>query len=441
MLSYKDRVASFRLSRFYEDSRILLDASDRCVISEVADKGARSLERNYQPGFGIFPSADPNSNYYSQVWTRDLAHAGGNYFATVSSRALKDSLDTIFRHQRKDGSLPSRVEREYEIVRLIPVLRCWSKPIFNLIERKIKRNFERPVYEGQDGAGGEDTVPAAIIGMGELFVASPAARQFVQSRFYQMEQAIDFFRTKTDRKDGLAIMTRSNPDWADTITRKGKLGGINVWWARALRLMEYIARDLGRVEDARRYRKEFRRVKKSVLGKLYDQRGGYFRAEENDARLDTVASIFGALYLLGPGEAVHVEEALKKRVERPTGLQNFAPPYPKQSIFWIHRLMGQSRYHNKNVWPWVTCENIQVMIKIALQHPNEETRFRYKGNAINSLFQMAELFGRAGGVGEVFDPDLPKLAATWIYTPPKDFMGSMAAYQGAYLQLRKLGWV
>src|SRR5258708_1536118 len=132
---------------------------DKKLIDETFEEGKRHLDKNYLAGFGIFPSADPDSNYFNQMWARDSAHAGGNYFARENPEAAIDSLATLLKHQRADGSIPSRVEREYQAVKFTPGLRKYSKQIFNFVEGRMKGRTERPVHEGMDFAGGEDTVP------------------------------------------------------------------------------------------------------------------------------------------------------------------------------------------------------------------------------------------------------------------------------------------
>ena len=107
----------------------------------------------------------------------------------------------------------------------------------------------------------------------------------------------------------------------------------------------------------------------------------------------------------------------------------------------MHRLMGQWLYHNKFVWPWVTCQNIQVKIKIAREHENPAIRHEYQREAVEDLVMIAQLFKKGGGAYEVFEPDEPKPGRTAFYKPPQNFMGSMAAYQGAYAQLKELGWI
>jgi glycogen debranching enzyme len=420
---------------------VLLAETDKELILKFSSSAESQLAKNYQPGFGVFPSANPDENFYEQLWTRDFSHAASNYLAEARPEALKDSLATIFSHQRRDGALPLRVERQYMILKLIPGLRRLAKPVFNIIEKGIRGRQERPVYEGQDFSSAEDTVPSAIIAAGEFFINSPGGREFVEQNFDKIKKAVEYFKTKVDQNDGLASVKSMNADWADSINRGGKLGGINVLWARSLRLMSFMASRLGRKEEATAYRDQFRLTKKSIMEKLYDVSGAYFRAEEGQDRVDTAASVLGSLYLLDSTECVRVQESLNNRVSTNSGLKNFDPPYPASQIMWPHKLIGHEGYHNKYVWPWVTCENIRVKIKIALEHPEKTVRMQYKTEAVSDLLNIARLFDNAGGAYEIFQPDTRKPAITRWYKPPRNFMGNLVAYEGAYLQLKKLGWV
>jgi glycogen debranching enzyme len=450
---------NFQESPKLSSAPIDISEAESKLISEAVASTREHLEHHYYPGFGIFPSESTQGNFYNQVYARDLSYAAGNYFAETNPSALEDSLNTIFKYQRPNGMLPLRVEREYQQLKLWPGLRYLAKPLFNFFEVKIRGKEENPVYEGGDfgASGSEDTVPAILIATGEFFIISEKGREFAKNNFNRLKGAADFFQGKIDQTDGLAITTRSNADWADSLNRNGKLGFINVSWARALMLMGIMSKQLGHEDDAQKYEEEFNRVRDSIMKKIYNSEDGYFRAKAGEDRLDTVASVFGALYLLSPVEAVKVEETLKKRVGRSSGLQNFDPLYNSDEIFWGHRFlgrlttiknlfsgkkkMGMDTYHNKFVWPWVTCQNIQVKIKIALGHQDESVRNQYKKEAIEDLLKMSELFKKLEGFYELVDPEKPELANIAFYDASKNFMGSLAAYQGAYMQLKESNWI
>jgi len=425
---------------------VQVSSADKALVTETATAIETKIDKHYEPGFGVSPS-ESGGNFDHQLWARDFSHAAGTHFAATHPEAAKDSLSTILRNQREDGALPYKTEQLYGMLQIIPGAgKFLAKNLFDLFEGKIKKRKERPVYEGQDLNGAEDTVPAVILATGDFFLASEMGREFVAENFDQLKKAMEFFRKKIDPEDSLVNVARYGPDWTESIKRKGKLGTINVWWARSLRVMQKMAKELGRTEDAEAFGAEYEKVKGNVMDKIYDKKEGYFRAKAGEDRLDTGACVFGAMYLLSPEEAVRVEENLSKRVKHSSGLVNFDPPYGNNEIQAIPRLAGNGGYHNEYVWPWLTCENIQVKIKIALKHPDEAVRERYKKEAVEDLINISKLFQEMGGAYETVKPDEPEPAVAkrlglTVFTPAKNFMGSMAAYQSANRRLTELGWI
>ena len=425
--------------RYSDRTPVALGVTEKEVVEKIAEEGVKNLGKSYQPRFGIVPSADHKENFYEQVWTRDFAQATLNYFAVQNHDAVMDSLETVFRHQREDGAIPYKTERRYALVQLVsPYL---AKRLFKL----VRGEKERPLYEGEDFSSAEDTIPMAIMAAGEFVLASPGGKRFAREDFAKFEKAIEFFGKKVDPRDGLAVMRNTNADWCDSLDRGGKLGGINVLWVRALRLMGSVAQLLGETDKAAVYREEASRVKKGVMEKFYDREGAYFREEEGVDRLYTTACVTGSLYLLDPEECVRVQETLKRRVKVPSGLKNFDPPFPENrqvKVFGIPVIRWfNNGYHNESVWPWLNCQNIQVKIKIALNHSDEAVRKQYKKEAVEDLADMAEMFQEAGGAYEIFHPETRKPRNRIFYKPPRNLMGGLAAYQSAYNKMKKLGWI
>jgi len=309
------------------------------------------------------------------------------------------------------------------------------------------------LYEGEDGGNAEDTIPATVASLGELFLSSEKGRQFVKAHFDQIEKAMAQFIARTDPEDGLEHSKKSNPDWSDSLLKGDKkLGTINVWYCRSLRMMQLMAEGSDNPERSAYYRELEHKAKESVLGtpekpgKLYNWEGHYFRTGEGEDRVDAAASVFGSLYLLPPTEAAHVQETCKAHLMSPSGLKNFYPAYPKERIFPALRRIGMGGYHNEKVWPWITSQNIQVKIKIAREHPDEQVREQYKQEAVADLTDQAKLFEEAGGAWEVFDPDTRRKATGLkilgrSYKSPQYLMGNMAAFASAHGQLKELGWI
>ncbi|MBI5732358.1 hypothetical protein HY967_00135 [Candidatus Jorgensenbacteria bacterium] len=432
-----ERVNELRMVERFAGEKVNVDPEKTALLKEKAEDAGARLDQCYKLGFGVCPSADPEDNFYDELWTRDLAHAGGNFFASHNPAALIDSLKTTFIHQRADGALPYRVERKRHVLQLIPGIKLLKKLGIDFITRKK----ERAVYEGQDFCKAVDTVPATIVALGELFINSEEGREFARENFDKLKKAIGYVEQKIDPSDHLLVAEGPNPDWADSLKRGGKLGTVNVWYARALRMMEFMSNSLGVSEDAKNYKNKFRQTKESIMYKLYDSEHGYFKTATDESRIDTTASVFGSLYLLNSVEAVRVQKTLDKYVRKKSGLQNFYPPYPRRQIFMPHRLIGLDGYHNEYVWPWVTAQNVQAKIKIALEHPDATVREQYKKESVLDMIDIADLFQKSGGAYEIYESDSRKPVRNKFYKPPKNIMGNLAAYHGTYSQLKKLGWI
>jgi GH15 family glucan-1,4-alpha-glucosidase len=206
--------------------------------------------------------------------------------------------------------------------------------------------------------------------------------------------------------------------------------------------MEFMSRQIGKTEEADIYKEMASKVNKSIREKLYDKETGCIKSAVDDDRIDTTASIYAGLYLLTPTEAEKMQQTFKEKVLTPSGfLMNHDRPYPSTQKQLPHKLIGHTGYHDKYAWPWVMCQNIQVKIRIALQHPDESVKEKYKKEAIEDLVVAAENFKENKGAYEILNPDTGKPASSRTYKPPKDFMASWASYLGAHNQAVKLGWI
>lgn len=412
------------------------------AIGAYAEKAERLIREHYEPGFGVSPSGSERENFYGQVWARDFAQAAVNYFAYAEPQAAIDSFATLLRNQREDGALPYRVEREYSAVRVVfPFPGSWriAKPLFTLFEKAIRGRKERAGYEG-DFNGAEDTTPALILAASAVFARSPEGREYIATHLPELRRALDAFRRKVDSSDGLAVVTLHNPDWTETIQRTGKLGFVNVLWIESLRRLADMERATGDCTNADLHEREHAHAKTSALEHLYDAEGAYFRAKLGEARLDAAASIFGAKYLLPPEVAAKVIRTLASRVGCSSGLANFDPKYPRSEVLWIPVLFGNAGYHNEFVWPWLTGEYVKLMALTASKLPAGPEQERMRADAVGELARMARMFEGAGGAYEVFLPDRPVPARSLFYHPPRNLLGSLAGYLGAYALFEQLGW-
>ena len=397
------------------------------------------LRAYYKPGFGIMTSLDPSENFYNQIWTRDFAHAAVTYFHEALPHAVEDSLKTLLSHQRRSGELPIRVEREYMLLKVVPGLRFLARPAFSLFQEALRGRSERPVFRGQDFNDALDTIPAFLVAAGSYFSSSKRGASFISARMNTLARACEYFYSMADQNSGLVRVAQGNMDWADSIVRGGELGVLNVLWVRGLELMTMMFAATGRIEEQRQCQTLFARAHASLMQRIYCRGDAYFRSRRGEDRLDTVASVLGSLFFLDATECARVQDTLRARVKVPSGFSNFDPPYPAEDVLWPHKLIGHAGYHNAYAWPWTTCLNIQVKTKIAREHPGAAVRERFRKEAIEDLFDTADLFETAGGAYEIFLPEARTPAITHWYHPPRNFLPNLAGFVGAYRALESLG--
>lgn len=401
-------------------------------ITDLSHRFRSHLAKHYKKGFGIMPTADPNEIFYNQVWVRDAMHASLNYYIDEFPESFEDTLVTILRHQQKDGALPSRVEREYLLLKLTPGLRWLAAPAFWLIEHAFRGRKERPVYTGEDFNGARDTVPLILIAA-HRYSRSLRGRAFTRNRYEQLSRAYRYFAHEYPIRGGLIELPRSTNDWADSILRGGKLGLMNVLWTQSLLAMHELALLYGDDETAQETATHFAKAN-AALRSLYEP-AGYMRASESDRRIDTVASITYSLFFLTAEEAVGVQEVLAQRVRRPAGLINFDPPYAAKDVYWPFTIIRHGGYHNTYAWPWVTLQNIAAKIGIAQGHHNEAVRTRYKEEARRDFSAISQLFIDSDGAYEIYFPDTGKPARTLFYKPPRFFLANLATWERVRMQL------
>ena len=232
-------------------------------------------------------------------------------------------------------------------------------------------------------------------------------------------------------------------DWADSISRGGKLATVNGIYLHALREMTYVAANCGMDEMAAKYADRYEHVRTSYLTTFWDDALGYIKAAADDNRIDAMANIYACLYHLGPAQCVRVQENLQKLVAPNLLLKNFNTPYPASMVALRYKVAGIPGYHNSYTWPWVTCENILAKLKIARNHPELQTRIRFFHEAQGDFVIVTENHTTNGDFYEVVDAETGKPVSSRffglkLYVSALGFMSSITTYIAAEEELEQV---
>ena len=159
-------------------------------------------------------------------------------------------------------------------------------------------------------------------------------------------------------------------DWVVT-PRSGKPVEIQALWFNALKIMEELARDLGKPEEQKRYRNiaaltqhTFNRVFwNDKTGCLYDVVNG--GAPDASIRPNQVFAVSLPHSMLMPERARAVVEVVEQELLTPYGLRSLSPKDPKyRPRYEGNAFERDSAYHQGTVWPWLLGPFISAYIKV-----------------------------------------------------------------------------
>ncbi|HSI21241.1 MAG TPA: amylo-alpha-1,6-glucosidase, partial [Verrucomicrobiae bacterium] len=393
-----------------------------------------------QTCIGMFTSADRNSQFVGEVWTRDAALACA-VFGRFDPQMAVETFTTILSHAQPSGRLPLRVEYVRHWANYVPPLRRLKRMGIDLITRPEAHAVYNNV---RFSLPARDSASALIVSCGELFDHSAEVRKFVEDNWTFLLRSLNREARFSDL-DGL-IKGRGLQDWADSLIRKGKLAYVNALYYQAVHAMSHMAAILKREDDAELLRDQAITLKHSYLRVFWDEEAGYVKAAEDDNRLDTAANIFASLYLLTPEQAVRAQEKIRLSTLSPCGLlRNFDRPYPASQVALRYRAGRISSYHNSSVWPWVTTLNIQAKLDIARKHSDPLVRQRFLKEAWADFDQVTALHAKNGGefYEVLHEQSGNPLHSRWLgitlYHSSPGFMASAATYILVGKGLQKFG--
>lgn len=368
---------------------------DLCTLScELVLKRVVGRFKNvpYLADQDLIFTAGPKSQFYEQIWTRDSSLSILNIMAHKYPFESFNTLNLIFEYQKKDGTLPIRIENNRHWLHYVPIVRE--------IDLIVKRKKPFPVYFNRlNSPEPRDDIPMAVLATQEVFQIICQNEGLLALRWEQLERAIK--KEESFQKDGLVSGVQFQ-DWVDSIHRKGKLSNINILFYRSLEAMASMAKIQGKTADAEKYLQKTKDYKEKIMATFWHP-DGYFKAGSRDSRFDSFANILGSLYLIDPDQAIKVQDNIIAKSMLHAGLlKNFDRPYQADIISKVVKLGKMEDYHNHYSWPWITCMNVIAKLKIAHDHSDDKIKERFKTEALADFIRVSQIIKEQGAC-EIID--------------------------------------
>jgi len=189
--------------------------------------------------------------------------------------------------------------------------------------------------------------------------------------------------------------------------RAGKPVEVNALWFNALKVMEALARRLGRRKEAASFRKLASRVRRSFNRKFWYVEGGYLYdviegPEGNDASLrpNQVVALSLPHSPLPLSRRRQALRAVERELLTPYGLRTLSPQDPR----YHGRYQGDwpsrdAAYHQGTAWPWLLGPFVMAYYRLYGQ--------RAKALEFLSAFEDHLKEAGVGTISEIFDGDPP----------------------------------
>ncbi len=276
------------------------------------------------------------AHHFVDLWARDSLFATFGANAVGLAEASKRTIETFLLHQRADGLIPYLILRSHHNLG-----KYFGRHVYF---KTPKAQFRSHLSYGTVPDGGILTIIAA-----KKYAESSRDRAFLKKNYEQLRKALRWYGKKFDM--GL-IREWFLCEWADAILKIGKTLYTNVLYFRATGDMVWIAKELKKERDAKKYMRWHKHLGECIHKEFWNgshfadwkdwKRQDYFAAHPN-----MMAIVFG---LATPKERDVILTKAKTQLWNGWTLRNTVPSYPWWRVPLLHHLVGLPDYHNGMVW-------------------------------------------------------------------------------------------
>ncbi len=316
--------------------------------------------------------------HFNAYWSRD------GFWALLGALALRDDdqarthLDTFIKVQMPSGELPVRIEFVGHALGHYHTRRMQPKALY-----RAGAVFSDPI----------DPTALFIVAAREYHLRCQD-REFCGRFEPGMERAVGWLM-RHDRDGDAIIESHYLAGWMDSILKKDKVFYINVAYCEGLRACAVLKQELGRHDDAERFRQAADRLAVRLnevfwngeyfTDWVHGSRRGGFSADGN-----ILAILFG---LATDAQARQILRFIKDRgLDDQTPLRTCDPVYSPWQVFPFYFLAGIPDYHRTMIWPWLGTLNAI-----------NKHRLGYRDEALSDLARIGAWYVRWNAVGEVYD--------------------------------------
>ncbi|MFT3894483.1 MAG: hypothetical protein QM730_22870 [Anaerolineales bacterium] len=330
---------------------------------------------------------------FRECWARDFGFAAYGMLALKQYDVVKETLESFFWHQRKNGQLPVKLQSMDPVTRFLHSLFEREQPTHRIMVPNYFSAHGAPSLDGQ----------ALLIISALQYVSDAKDTEFLQTHWHTLELALRWIRTYTESSCGLLIQGGYS-DWTDSIARRGIVLYTNVLYWKVLHEMARCAETLDRRGEAAQLSYCADAVAQSIQDRFWREDLGYFVTSKKLSNLSSDGNLLAIAWGLASAEQTRsilnvMEEA---RMSDPVPTRVAHPPYPPELVAIENHIAGLSNYHTDASWLWLGAWHLIALTQLGDQE-----------HAKKLLECLVDVIVRDRQINEAHGPDGKPLGSFW----------------------------
>ncbi len=369
-----------------------LSRSEKAI--QIASANLRAgIEKRYMPDGRQKHVLCAGMRNFREPWARDFGFASFGLIELNEIQAVRETLEVFLQHQTPDGQFPVKIHATNMFERYIISLLGRQQPIDLPIRPKYTTAHNTISLDGN----------ALLIIAALQYLGKINDVQFIQAHWQAFKKGLTWLEGHALGDDEL-LHQGAYTDWADSVSRVGRVLYTNVLYWKALQDFADVAQKYGFEEEAVEFSAHASRVKSVINIEFWREDLGYFITSREFELLNSDGNLLAVAWGLATARQSHaiLDNLRRMSMADPVPTQVTDRTYGSKYIAIENRLGGIPHYHTLAAWLWLGGWHVVSL-----------TRIGRLSEARELLNRIDQLIVRDGVVHEVFDGDGRPLKSFW----------------------------
>lgn len=417
VLSYWRRLLGLPpIVRTRSELRIDANLSQGEKAIQIASANLRAgIEKRYMPDGRQRRVLCAGMRHFREPWARDFGFASYGLVELNEIQTLRETLDVFLEHQTAQGQFPVKIHGTNVLDRFLISLFGRQQPI----DRPIRPKYS--TAHNTISLDGNALVTIAAL----LYLRRFDDRNFYETHWPALRRGLAWLESYALGDDGL-LHQGAYTDWADSVSRVGRVLYTNVLYWKALQDFGSVAKKYENDEEANTFAERAERLRAVINKEFWREELGYFRTSAQFDLLNSDGNLLAVAWGLASNEQAQaiLDNMQRLKMADPVPTQVTDRIYGSKFIAIENRLGGVPQYHTLAAWLWLGGWHVVALTKVGRLAQAKEI-----------LSRIDSLIVRDGVVHEVFGSDGQPLKSFWYSSEaPLTWSAGVIVYAHAYYQ-------